>query len=527
MQRATAWMQSVEPAGEGERNNKAFRTAGNLWAFTDAAGQRLTKEQVGDLMASWNAGNSPPLPDVELQRVIASARTNGTPRADKLPTERVDLSGVDLSAIIAARPAREPRRVDPEAALPAELLEVPGLIGDVMRHNLATAHYPLPELALASALALMSTLTAGKVVDRVRTRTNLYVIGLALSGSGKDHGRKLNRLILRQAGHADSVGPERVGSHAGIIARMAEHWRTLWQLDEIAHLVMAMQDRHAPHLVQISAVLMQLFSSADSEWISDAYGDTKKTKRLEYPHAIIYGTACPEDFWSELTEHNLKGGLIGRCLVFESPGYAHYQEPEWVDVPADIIARARWWLDLETGGDGNLMDTHPPGATPRRVDRDEAAQQRLHQHTVEISERRMTEDPVRSAIWSRAAEKTNKLALLFACSRCNCEEWPVIRLADADLAIRLNNWLTRRMLHGADRHVAGSEYGKLVLQVKRLLLERPGEPWTLTEITRRTRKLTPRQRLDILQDLQTAGDCTFEQIENNGKRVSVYTSTGF
>ena len=139
----------------------------------------------------------------------------------------------------------------------------------------------------------------------------------------------------------------------------------------------------------------------------------------------------------------------------------------------------------------------------------------------------MTEDPVRSAIWSRAAEKTNKLALLFACSRCNCEEWPVIRLADADLAIRLNNWLTRRMLHGADRHVAGSEYGKLVLQVKRLLLERPGEPWTLTEITRRTRKLTPRQRLDILQDLQTAGDCTFEQIENNGKRVSVYTSTGF
>ena len=106
MQRAIAWMQSVEPAATGERNNKAFRTAGNLWAFTDAAGQRLTAEQVGDLMASWNAGNSPPLPDVELQRVIASAKTNGTPRADKLPTERVDLSGVDLSAIIAPSPAQ-------------------------------------------------------------------------------------------------------------------------------------------------------------------------------------------------------------------------------------------------------------------------------------------------------------------------------------------------------------------------------------------------------------------------------------
>jgi hypothetical protein len=32
-------------------------------------------------------------------------------------------------------------------SLPPELLEIPGLIGDVMRQNLATAHFPLPELA--------------------------------------------------------------------------------------------------------------------------------------------------------------------------------------------------------------------------------------------------------------------------------------------------------------------------------------------------------------------------------------------
>ncbi|MFN9291889.1 MAG: hypothetical protein ACK6EB_27760, partial [Planctomyces sp.] len=101
------------------------------------------------------------------------------------------------------------------------------------------------------------------VVDKGRTRTNLFVLGLAPSGGGKDHSRKLNRLILRAAGHGETVGPERIGSHAGIIATMAEQWLTLFQLDEISHLVMAMQDRGSPHLVQISAVLMQLFSSAD------------------------------------------------------------------------------------------------------------------------------------------------------------------------------------------------------------------------------------------------------------------------
>jgi hypothetical protein len=166
-----------------------------------------------------------------------------------------------------------------------------------------------------------------------------------------------------------------------------------------------------------------------------------------------------------------------------------------------------------------------PGAHPRKVDRDEQAQQRLHQHTLDISRRRMTEDPTRSAIWSRAAEKTHKLALLFACSRCNGECWPTIRLEDADRAIRLNNWLTRRMLLAADRHVSGSEFGRLVNQMRALLIERPGEPWTLTQICKRTRKLTPRQRQDILQTLIQSGDITTETVEVNKRAQVQYRSS--
>ena len=391
-----------------------------------------------------------------------------------------------------------------------------------MHHNLTTAHYPLPELALAGALSLMSTLTGGKVVDKVRTRTNLFVIGLAPSGGGKDHSRKLNRNILRGAGHNEVVGPERIGSHAGIISTMAEQWLTLFQLDEIGHLVMAMQDRGSPHLVQISAVLMQLFSSADSEWISDAYGDRNKVKRLLYPHAVVYGTSVPEGFWESLTEDNLKGGLIGRCLVFESRKYVDYQEPSEDEIPGSIIDRARWWLDLKTHA-GNLAGA-TGGAHPRRVDRDEAAHKRLHQHTIDISKRRMSESPIRSAIWSRAAEKTNKLALLFACSRAEGEDWPTIQLEDADRAIRLNNWLTRRMLQAADRHVSGSEFERQVNQVRSLLLERPGGWLTMTEITRRTRKLTPKQRQEVLQTLLASELVTSQVSEASTKPVTLWMS---
>jgi hypothetical protein len=465
------------------------------------------------------------LRDSELQEATVNGRKNGTARAAKLPTAfpDADTFGVDLSEIIAPKPV--PAVVSEPAAeskLPAELLEIPGLIGDVMRHNLNTAHYPLPELALAGALSLMSVLTGGKVVDKVRTRTNLFIIGLAPSGGGKDHSRKLNRNILRAAGHGEVVGPERIGSHAGIISTMAEQWLTLFQLDEVGHLAMAMQDRGSPHLVQISAVLMQLFSSADSEWISDAYGDRNKVKRLLYPHAVVYGTSVPEGFWESLTEDNLKGGLIGRCLVFESSRYVDYQEPSEDEISETIIQRSRWWLDLNTHA-GNLAGA-TGGAHPRRVDRDESAHKRLHQHTIDISKRRMSESPIRSAIWSRAAEKTNKLALLFACSRATGEDWPTIQLEDADRAIRLNNWLTRRMLQAADRHVSGSEFERWCNQVRSLLLERPAGWWTMTEITRRTRKLTPKQRQEVLQTLLASELVTSQVSESGTKPVTLWTS---
>ena len=519
--RAVAYVSTVPGVLEGGRQAAAFQLSGHLHAMVDGHGGRLTEEQIADLVADWNQRNMPPLPEPELMRAVHNGGTKGTPRADKVPHAIPEVE-IDLSFLEPPRLATTEKTATGTGSLPPELLQIPGLIGDIMRYNLATAHFPLPELALAGALALMSTITAGKVIDKLRTRTNLYIMGLAPSGGGKDHARKLNRQILRQAGHAEVVGPERIGSHAGIISTMSEQWLTLFQLDEIGHLVMAMQDRGSPHLVQISAVLMQLFSSADGEWIADAYGDRSKVKRLSFPHLILYGTSVPEGFWESLTEDNLKGGLIGRCLVFEAGRYVHFQEPNEIEIPANIIDRVRWWMDLQPGS-GNLADIQP-GANPRRVERDEAAQRRLHQHMLDISERRMNEEPVRAALWSRAGENTNKLALLFACSRCRCEDWPTITLQDADRAIKLNNWLTRRKLLAADRHVSGSDFGRMVNSMRSLLRERPGEAWSLTAITKRTRKFTPKQRADILQTLIQCGDIIQETKEVNGRTYVEYRS---
>ena len=519
--RAISYLDSVPACGTGGRNNAAFSLAGHLAAMVDDVGNRLSEDQIVNLMQIWNSRNFEPLPDDELARATSSAAKNGTARAEKRPQAiipYVEDAGVDLSGIMGGPAKRDPEPDDS----PGLGLHIPGLIGDLVQHNLNTAHYPLPELALAGALALMASLTGGKIEHR-GSRSNVYVMGLAPSGGGKDYSRKLNRKILRGAGHGQVCGPERIGSHAGIVSAMAEQWNTLFQIDEIGRLLSTMQSASmAPHLYNIASVLMQIYSSADDVWQGDAYGDRKKVKVLEYPHCVVYGTSVPDGFWESLSKQNLSDGLIGRFLVFENSEYVDYQDPpEDVSIPQDIIDRARHWLDHRTHS-GNLAGvSNHDAAHPQEIDADADATDRLRDHAIEISNRRKSEESVTAAIWSRHAEKTNKIAMLFASSRYGPgESWPIIRLDDADKAIRLNNWLTRRMLKRAGMHISENQTEKEHLKVLRLIQTQ--SEWTSTELARKMRWLKARDRREILTTLQEAGDIVAEERTTGGRAAIIY-----
>jgi hypothetical protein len=227
-------------------------------------------------------------------------------------------------------------------------------------------------------------------------------MGLAPSGGGKDHSRKLNREILIRAGRSDICGPERIGSHAGIISALAENWLTLFQIDEIGRMLATMQNAGmSPHLYNIASVLMQIYSSADTIWQGDAYGDRKKCKTLEYPHCVVYGTSVP---------------------------------------------------------DGSR--------------------------------------------WTEGAA------------------WPTINLADADRAISLNNYLTRRMLKQAGVYVSESIFETVQLKVMRVIMRR--EEWTQSELTRATRFLKPRERTEVLQTLVESGEIEVEDRETGGRPVRIF-----
>jgi len=237
--------------------------------------------------------------------------------------------------------------------------------------------------------------------------------------------------------------------------------------------------------------------------MADAYGDRQKVKRLYYPNCVVYGSSVPEGFWDRLSRENLTNGLIGRCLVFEAVDYVPYQEPRHKDIPVDIVKRVACWRDFKShSGDlAGVLD----GGSPRVMQWTPEAKKRLHNHTKQIAHKRMSEEPITAAIWSRTAEKTSKLAMLFAASRYSGEQMPDITLDDANRAVRLCNYLTRRMIWRATEHVADTQFGRDLVTVQRVLESNRGQWLTLSSISKQTRSMEPRQRKAVLTQLMTEG----------------------
>ena len=104
-------------------------------------------------------------------------------------------SDVDLSGILKPNRIEKQEKESPlfpnPGPVPDKLLSIPGFIDDVVKLSMQSAPYPNRVLSFTGALALLAFLVGRKVQDKRDNRSNIYLIALADSGTGKDHPRKV------------------------------------------------------------------------------------------------------------------------------------------------------------------------------------------------------------------------------------------------------------------------------------------------------------------------------------------------
>lgn len=210
----------------------------------------------------------------------------------------------------------------------------PGLLGEIARFFLAAAPRPVPEIALAGAIAYLAGIT-GRAYNVSGTGLNQYVLYLAPTGVGKDAVAsgvsKLNNAIIGQVPNIiDFKGPGELVSSAGLIKWIAnKNGHCVFSiLGEFGKKMREMASPHSnAHVQGLSRVLLQMYSKSGHNETFDpmAYSDKEKnTVAIPSPSLTILGESVPESFYESLDETLIADGLLPRFMVFEYKGDRAY-----------------------------------------------------------------------------------------------------------------------------------------------------------------------------------------------------------
>lgn len=444
----------------------------------------------------------PPIAPKDLRRIAGSIAKH---EPDQFTTANLENHWQQMTAEL-----DKDRPADP-GPFPEKLMRVPGFISDVIEFNLETAHRPQPVLALAGALALQAVLAGRKVCDAFGNRTNVYILGIAASGQGKEHARKINKKVLFESENGDLEGPEDFASDSGLLKAVADSKSTLFQVDELGKMLQTVKDSRQSHLYNITRLLLQLYSSANTHFKGKAYADTKNRVEINQPCAVLYGTSVPENFYKSMTTDSLSDGFLSRMLVFESGEWVKSRLAEEKKLPTAIVKQAAYWGKQTPGG--NLGDENPK---PKLVTASGDAKE-VVDNLIERTEQQAEHGShITQAMLSRIVEKASRLALIYACSRS--PRRPVIDGEAMQWACDLAEYLTQRILYAATDWVADSEFDKLQKEIIRQLKEAGGS-LNRSKLYAKTRHISRQLRQNLIQNLVETGQI-YEKTASTGGRPS-------
>ena len=365
--------------------------------------------------------------------------------------------------------------------IPERLFHVPGFVERVMDFTLASAPYPNMGLAFCGALALQSFLAGRKVCTSGDLRTNLYLLALASSGTGKEYPRKVNSHILFRVGLAGSLG-DKFASGEGIQDTLVRSGLMLFQNDEMDGVLRQINLDQDNRRESIPNILLTLYTSASDIYPTRVKAGQKEVVHIDQPHLTLFGTATPQYFYESLSRRMLTNGFFARLSIVDVGNRGTGQSPKSVrEVPDNVLDTARWWAEFQPG-QGNLQTFHPePRQVPFDPDAADAADQLRRLTEAEYQDAEESSDEVARTAWSRTCEHANKLALIYACSE-NHED-PRISLPAIEWATTFAMHQTRRQLYLATTYVADNAFHGECLKLLRRLKQSP-EPVARSELLR-------------------------------------------
>jgi hypothetical protein len=401
-------------------------------------------------------------------------------------------------------------------------LAVGGVVGDMVAECLASSTSPQPVLALAAALCIVGTVAGHKYRTETDLRTNLMVVGLGDSGSGKDKPRDYGKSALIDAGLPHYLGGEEIASGPGLMGALKIHPCRLFQLDEFGRFLGAVNSRRAPaYKTEIWTNLMKLSTSASGVLLGSEYADQTAKPRVDItqPCCGIYGTTVPGTFWAALEGGALTDGSLARFLIFKTD--EDFPDRVRAVKPARTAGHVITGLQAIAAGYAGKAERYKPDVdptpytVPQTAEADVLIDRLMVQQTAWLRRKKGTTD---TSIIARYAENVMKVALVRAVSDCPAN--PVITDVTMIWATKLVQHCVATLLQDAKRYVADTQTGADSNKLSNFIRE--NGTVSSTTLARKFRSIKAKERESLLDDLVTAENVKAEVRNTGGVKPAIF-----
>ena len=405
---------------------------------------------------------------VSLSTIFWLAKQNGwvepgTPDTTNLSKTGEGLS--DLSSCIADS-------VFSQSIEPSDLYNPPGILKTIVDYILQTAYIPQPAYALNAALSLTATVLGRRYCGETKLRTNLYLISVGETGSGKEHPRQVIKAIFDAADCDYLDGGENIASGQALLTRVSISPSILFQLDEFGLMLQSLKQKNpGRHNAEIMINLMKLYTSATTKYKGTEYANQKERPRIDvvFPCVNIHGTTTGETLFAALSSTDIITGYLNRLIVVDTTDMPVKPPRSLVDdieIPAEIIG----WIEEVTRRErvrGNLA--RMAGYTPTRVSKTQGARQIFDQFRQDVGQRIIASRGTDVAsLWQRMWEHADKIATICACAE-NLDNLAVTE-QHARWAIRFVTYHAERLVKLVRDRIADSPFEQALNDFYRAIL---------------------------------------------------------
>lgn len=390
-------------------------------------------------------------------------------------------------------------------------LAVEGLIGDTVRWICRSAMIEQPELALLNTLAFAGAVFGRRYMTVDNTRTNIYLVGLARTGFGKDHSRKRIGWLAHKAGLKLFLGANSVRSGAGLARSLTTRASQVMMIDEFGLFLQALSDMKAPtYLREISKMFMTLYSDSSGFYHHGVTADVKdKPIVLVEPSLSIFGTSTHDSYVDSLRKGAIESGSINRFVVLAGRENVEIKKnPDWSD-DYDVFKRwERFQIILE-------KDEYPCDKKDNcqiKILYDPEVYEAVHQMRVEALNK--CKGDRLGSLWVRYAENAIKIAMIMAI--CRDQSLPKISLKDLEFGQEIVKRSIINMAHLAKNNMADNEHEADAIKMLKFISEKKR---TKSDIYGKFRYLGGSKKImELIEQLLIEESITTESIHNAGAK---------